>query len=131
MATTPAFAATPAVGSGIVPATLDTSLTAPANATTILTGIAAGTKIEEIVVEGLLTTVAGVLNVFLHDGTTYHLYDQFLITAVTSSTTAKAYRASRQYPNLVLLNAAWTLRVSQTVAGNQSGLKVTATGGSL
>lgn len=131
MATTPAFAATPAVGSGIVPATLDTSLTAPANATTILTGIAAGTKIEEIVVEGLLTTVAGVLNVFLHDGTTYHLYDQFLITAVVSSTTAKAYRASRQYPNLVLLNASWTLRVSQTVAGNQSGLKVTATGGSL
>ncbi len=132
MATAPAFAATPIVWTGLVPATFDTSLTAPTNATTLGTANAAnGSKIEEIVVQGVLTTVAAVVNIFLHDGTTYHLYDQFVITAVTSSTTAAAFRVSKTYANLVLPKATptWTLRCTVTVAGDQSGLKVTATGG--
>lgn len=131
MATTPKFASTPRVASGLVPATLDTSLTAPTNVTTIMTGAAAGTKIEELVFQGVLTTVAAVLNIFLYDGTTYHLYDQVLITAVTSSTTAVAFRRARQYDNLILVDNTWSLRVTVTVAGDQSGVKVTATGADL
>ncbi len=131
MADSPKFASTPRVGCGLVPATLDTSLTAPTNVTTILTGVAAGTKIEEIVLQGVLTTVASVVNIFLYDGSTYHLYDQFLIPAVTSSTTAVAYRASRRYTDLILADNTWSLRVTNTVSGNQSGIKVTATGGDL
>lgn len=131
MATAPKFASTPRVGSGLVSATLDTSLTAPSNVTTLLTGVAAGTKVEEIVVQGVGTTVAGVLNVFLYDGSTYHLIDQFSISAVTSSATAVAYRSVRQYTNLLLADNTWSLRVAQTVSGNQSMLKVTATGADL
>lgn len=130
MASTPAFTSTVLVGSGLVPATLDTSLTAPTNATTIVTAGASGSKIEEIVFQAVGTTVAAVLNVFRHDGSTYHLIDQVLIEAVTSSTTAVGWRRVRQYSNLLFANAE-TLRVSQTVAGNQSLVKVTAFGGSL
>jgi hypothetical protein len=130
-ATTPTFAATPAVGSGLVPATLDTSLTAPSNTTTILTGVAAGTKIEEVVVMGVGTTVAAVVNLFLYDGTTYHLHDQVLISAVTSSTTAIAFRVVRQYTNLILKDNTWLYKTTVTVAGDQSMLKVTATAGAL
>lgn len=130
MATAPAFAATPVCWSGLVPATADTSLTAPSNVTTLGTAGANGTKIDSIVVEGVGTTVAGVVNIFLYDNSTYHLYDQFLISAVTSSTTARAYRSERAYTNLLLPSNSWSLRCTVTVAGDQSLLKVTATGGS-
>jgi hypothetical protein len=128
MAADPAFASTPAIGSGLLPATLDTSLTAPTTVTTIVTAAANGTKIEELVFQGVGTTVAGVINIFLYDGTTYHLYDQVLVTAVTSSTTAVAFRTNRTYTNLVL-KTGWSLRVTGTIAGNQSMVKVTAHGG--
>lgn len=128
MASAPAFAATPNVGSGLVPATLDTSLTAPTNVTTILTAGASGSKIQEIILQGVGTTVASVVNIFRYDGATYHLIDQVLVAAVTSSTILVAYRASRVYDNLVLKSGD-TLRVTNTVSGNQSMIKVTALGG--
>ena len=130
MASTPAFAATPVCWTGLVPATADTSLTAPTNATTLGTAGASGTKIDEIVCQGVGTTAAGVLSVFLHDGSTYHLVDQFLVASVTSSSTARAWRAVRNYANLILPTNAWTLRVTIATAANQSMVKVTATGGS-
>lgn len=127
MASNPAFATTVNVGSGLVPATFDTSLTAPTNATTVLTAGASGAKLEEITMVGVGTTVASNVNVFRHDGSTYHLIDQFPITAVTSSATAVAYYLTRRYYNL-FLKATETLRVTVTVAGNQSLIKVTAFG---
>jgi len=129
MATAPAFASTPVAWSGLVPATLDASLTAPTNVTTLGTSTAGGTKIDEITCQGVGTTVAGVVNIFLHDGSTYHLYDQFLVPAVTSSTTAKAWQSRRLYANLVLPNGSWSLRATVTVAGDVSLVKVTAVGG--
>lgn len=128
MADKPAFAATPNNGSGLVPATLDTSLTAPTNVTTIWTAGSSGGKVNEIVCQGVATTVAGVVNIFRHDGSTYHLVDQFLVPVVTSSTTALAYRANRTYDNWSWV-ASETLRVTVTVAGLQSGIKVTVFGG--
>lgn len=125
---TPSYAVVPHIGSAIANATLDTSLTAPTNIATPFTGVAAGSKIEEIVMEALGTTVLGVINVFLFDGSTYHLYDQFLVPIVTSSTTALAWRAARTYTNLILPSASWSLRFAVTIAGLQSLIKCTATG---
>lgn len=98
--------------------------------TTLGTAGTNGTKIEEIVVQGVATTTACMVNIFLYDGSTYHLYDQFTITAVTSSTTAAAIRLSKTYTNLMLPSNSWSLRCTVTVAGDQSLLKVVATGGS-
>ncbi len=130
MASTPSFAATPKLGSGLVHATFDTSLTAPTNVTTIVTGAASGTKIEELIFQGVGTTVASVVNVFVYDSgaTTYHLIDQVLVSAVTSSTTALAFRSRKQYQNLLLPSTSYSVRVTNTVAGNQSMIKVTAFG---
>lgn len=130
MASSPAFAATAVVGAGTVPATADTSLTAPTNVTTVVTGASTGTKIEELAFVGLGTTVAGIVNVFLYDGSTYHLYDEILVSAVTASTTVPAWRTTRQYSNLFLASTSWSLRVTNTVAGNVSLVKVLAFGGS-
>lgn len=129
-ATSPAYASTMVVGSGLIPGTQDTSLTAPSNTTTIVSGGSSGTKLEELDYQGVGTTAAGVLNVFLDDATTKHLIDQVLLTAVTSSATAVAFRQVRQYQNLFVKNG-WSLKVSQTVAGNVSLVKVTAFGADL
>lgn len=128
MATAPAFAATVNNGSALASATLDTSLTAPTNIATIFTAGASGSKCEEVVMQAVGTTVAGVINLFAYDGATYHLIDQFLVPVVTSSTTAKAWRVSRAYTNLVLKNG-WTLRFTVTIAGLQSMIKGSAFGG--
>lgn len=131
MASTPSFAATPILGAGLIPATLDTSLTAPTNTTSLFTAGSSGTKVEEIVFQGVGTTAAGVVNVFAYDGSTYHLIDQVLVSAVTSNTTSVAFRAVRQYTNLVLPSSSWSLRVTGTVSTNQSMIKVSAFGASL
>lgn len=128
MAAAPAFAATPNVGSGLVSGTADTSLTAPTNVTTIFTAGASGSKVDEIRLQGVGTLVAAVLNIFAYDGSTYHLIDQVLIVATTSSTTAVAFQAIRTYENLILPTG-WTIRITQTVAGNVSLIKGTAFGG--
>ena len=130
MATAPAFAATPLTFAGLAPATFDTSLTAPTNVTTLATGVATGTKIEQIILQAVGTTVAGVVNIFLYDGATSHLFDQFLVPAVTSSTTARAWQSSRAYPNLLLPSTSWSLRFAVTVSGLQSMVKASAFGGS-
>jgi len=127
MASTPAFATTVNVGSALVPSTLDTSLTAPTHVSTVLTAGANGSKIEEITAIGVGTTVAANLNIFRYDGATYHLIDQFAVSAVTSSTTATAYFNTKRYFNL-FLKSGDTLVVTITVAGDQSLIKVTAFG---
>ncbi len=127
MAADPIYAATPNVGAGLVPATADTSRTAPTNTTTIWTAGASGGKIDELVLQGVGTTVLGGIGIFIHDGATYHLWDEILMSAVTPSTTVAPDRKVRSYANLVL-EAGWTLRVTTQIAGNQSLVKVHAIG---
>lgn len=131
MALDPQFASIPKVGAGI-PAGAETSLTVPTLAATVLTAGASGTKIEEVVVEAVTTsltptTVAGLVYLFVYDGATYHLYDVIPVTAVTASATVAPFRANRTYANLVLPSG-YSLRASQSIAGNASLLKVTAHG---
>ena len=86
MAAAPVYADTPNPGCGLVPGTADTSFTAPANKTTILTAGANGTKVTQIDVIPVGTVVAGLVNVFAYDGTTYHLVESVTIAAATVST---------------------------------------------
>jgi hypothetical protein len=125
---TPGFAATVNNGSGLVAGTADTSLTAPTNVTTLLTAGASGSRVDELRHVGVGTTVASMVNIFAHDGSTYHLVDQITVTVVTSSTTAPAFKDVRTYANL-LLKTGWSLRITNTVAGNVSLIKGSAFGG--
>ena len=130
MAAAPAYAATPVVWSGLVPATNDTSWTAPSNVTTLGSAGANGTKVVQVDVIPAGTVVAGLVNVFLYDGTTYHLHESVTIAAATISTTAAPVKQSFYYDNLVLPSG-WSLVVSNTVSGNVSIIEVNAYGASL
>lgn len=126
MATTPTFASVPRAASALLGAA-ETNLQVPTTTSTVFTAGASGSKVEEIVVEAsnttlTVTTVAGLVYIFLHDGTTFHLFDTMLVTAISGTATVQPYRSSVRYTNLTIPTS-WSVRASQSIAGNASLLK--------
>jgi hypothetical protein len=111
MATQPAFATTPRIGLGQV-STANTNRDGTGTIAVILTGVAAGTRINEVVVEGTGTTTAGMVRIYLHDGTNARLFDEFPVSAITASASVAAFRYSKTYDNLVLPSSSWSIRAS-------------------
>jgi diphthamide biosynthesis methyltransferase len=72
MSTTAQYASTPVFGAALL-TTADTSLTAPTTVGTVLTAGSNGTRIDYIDIQGVANTVAGIVNLFIYDGTNYHL----------------------------------------------------------
>lgn len=89
--------------------------TASASSVAVTFGGGAGTMVQEVVIAGAGTTVAGVTNTFLYDGTAYHYHDAFLVTVVTPSTTVAAFRLVRDYQNL-WIPPGWTYVASSWIA---------------
>jgi hypothetical protein len=131
MATAPSYAATPRAMCGLVPSTADTSFTAPTHVTSLGSGGTSGTKITEIDITPAATVVAGLVNLFLYDGTAYHLLASVTITAATVSTTAAPVTQTLTFDNLVLPASTWSLACSNTVSGNVSLVTVNAFGADL
>lgn len=132
MATAPAYAATPHAASALITGT-ETDLAVPTAAVSVFVGGTNGSKIEEIVVESYYTTLvsstsAGLVYLWLYNGTTYFVWDVLTVTAVTASTTTPGFRLSKPYNNLFVMNG-WTLYAGQSVAANAAHLLVTAMGG--
>lgn len=115
MASNPVFAVTPRIGAVSV-ATADSSYTAPTNVGTLITGASTGTRIAEVVVKCAATSAAAVVRIFLHDGTSYWLFDEVMVAAATGSSTVQQTRVSTTYNNLILPSASWSVRVTTSVA---------------
>ena len=128
MANAPQFTATPVLGAASVSATADTSYIAPTHIVTIFTAGTNGTKVDEIDVIGTGTTVAGVINIFAYDSTTYHLVDSFTIPIVTVSATSGPGTWKHTFANLVLPSSSWSLVATSTVSTQLAN--VNAFGGS-
>lgn len=131
MSTSAQYASTPVVGAALL-TTADTSLTAPTTVGTVLTAGASGTRIDYIEVMGVATTIAGMINLFIYDGTTYHLWQQIPVQAITTSTTTPSFVAvisSNSNANVMPLTipTGYSLRATTTTA--QTGVKVIAYGG--
>lgn len=117
MATDPSFAATPHTSAVLTNATADTSETAPTNVATVFTAGASGSKIEQIRITQIVsTTSAGVINIFIHDGSTYHLLDFYPYPIATVSTTAGVLPVDFLYNNLAIPSG-YSIRVTNTVQG--------------
>ena len=81
---------------------------------------------------GVATTVAGLINLFIYDGTTYNLWQQVPVIAITTNTTTPSFVAnlsSNGNANVMPLNlpTGYSLRATTTIA--QTGVKVIAYGG--
>ena len=131
MATTQQYASTPRFNSALL-TTADTSLTAPSTVGTVFTAGSSGSRIDYIEVIGVATTTACVVNLFVFDGSTYFLWQQIPVSAVTTSTTAPSAIANMSSNNNALvmpltIPTGYSLRATVTVT--QTGVRVHAYGG--
>lgn len=134
MATDPSFASTPKAGTPALLGAAETSLTVPVNASTIYTAGTGGSIISEIAVNAATTSlapaiVAGLVYIFLFDGVTNHLFDTLSIPlpAAAASATVPPFHLSRLYAESI--PTGWTVKASNSIAGNASLLKVICFGG--
>jgi len=111
MALNPVFAVTPRIASVNI-ATANTNRDGSGTVATLITGSAGGTRVVELVIKARVTTTAGQVRVFLHDGTSFFAFDEIAVAAATVSATVQGTRVSTTYNNLVLPSASWSVRVS-------------------
>lgn len=87
---------------------------------TLFTAGANGAKVFEITIECEGTSSAAVVNLFIDTngtGTTWRIFDSFTIDAVTTSTTTKPFRVSKQYDNFIMTNGG-VIKATTTVTQN-------------
>lgn len=85
---------------------------------TVYTPGADGGRIEMIRVQAIGTTTAGVIRVYIHDGTTAQLIKEILVTAITPSTSVEAWSGEWVPTVPILLPTTHSLRASTHNAEN-------------
>jgi hypothetical protein len=111
MATAAQYAATPRTAVGQV-TTANTNRNGTGTIATIFTGGASGSRIDDISIVATGTTTAGVVRLFLNDGTTSYLWQEILVTAITPSTTVQVFSFTLLNQALILASSSWSLRAS-------------------
>lgn len=129
MASTPNFTGTPRVGVASV-STTNTNRDGTGTIVDIITGVAAGTKINEVVIKATGNPADSIVTLFIYDGTTSWLFDEIdLGDPAAGSATVTAFRTSVQYSNLILPSASHKLQAAITAAPTAGVVNVIALGG--
>ena len=119
--TSPIFPASPVVGLAALvsatPLTTYTNITGTTGLVQLTATSVNGSRVDNVVVKALNSTVASKVTIWLYDGTTSRVFDEIDVPANTSSTTVATFSLSRGYTN-VTLPPTYQLFVSQTVATN-------------
>lgn len=110
MSTQAQYAATPATAVAQV-TTANTARDGTGTIVTVETAGTNGTRIDDITVTAVGTTTAGMVRLFLHDGTNARLWREVAVTAITPSATVAAFTASLTNLGLILATG-WSLRAS-------------------
>lgn len=129
MATNPIFTST-ARADFVNVAAANTARDGTGTITTLVTGVAAGTKVFEIDAQATVTTTAGMIRIFISSdsGTTWRLFDEITIAAATPSASVKATRNLTTYNNLILPSTSHKLGVT---THNAESINVIALSGDL
>ena len=90
MASEPQFVAAPVIGIGAI-STANTNRDGSGTIVDILTGATNGTRISKITVNATVTTTAGMVRLFIYDGSTYFLYREILVPAITVSASVAGF----------------------------------------
>jgi hypothetical protein len=131
MSATPAFASVPRLGVAAV-STANTNRDGTGTIVDLLTGAAAGTRIERVVAQATGDPADSVVTLFIHNGTSYFLFDEFdLANPAAASTTLPAYRAERAYSDIWLPTASFKIAAAITVALTSGVINVLVFGADL
>ena len=104
------YASTPRAAVGQV-STANTNRDGTGTLATIFTAGASGSRIDDIVIKAVGTTTAGMVRLFLHDGTNARLLDEIAVPAITPSATVPSFVA-KLVDLAELLPNGWSLRAS-------------------
>lgn len=110
MGTAAQYAATPATAMAQI-STANTNRNGTGTIVDVLTGGTNGTRVDDVSIVAAGTTTAGVVRLFINDGTTSQLWREILVTAITPSATVAVW--SSFLTNLALvLKSGWKLQAS-------------------
>jgi len=131
VAATPAFASTPRLAASPV-ITANTNRDGTGTIVDILTGVAAGTRIERVIITTTSDPADSIVTLFLYDGSYYRIFDEFdLGNPAAASTTVPGFRTEKVYRDLVLPSSSWKLAAAITVALTAGNMVVFAAGADL
>lgn len=124
----PSFYASPRVNYAAI-STANSNRDGTGTIGTVFTAGSSGSALERIRIQATGTTTAGVVRLYLYDGTTYHLFKEVAVTAITPSATTRAFYSDISTitnTKPLLLPNGWSLRASTQ---NAEGFNVVAIGG--
>jgi hypothetical protein len=78
----------------------------------LITAGAQGTMVELIRAQAVGTTTVGVLRVFIHNGVSYNLYKEILVTAIVPSTSVEAFSAELTFTKPLVLPSGYKIGIS-------------------
>lgn len=110
MATTANYANTPRAAVAQVTAA-NTARDGTGTIVTVFTAGTSGSRVDDIVITATGNTTAGMIRLFLHDGTNARLWMEIPVSAVTVSATVAGWTTSLLNQALILPNG-WSLRAS-------------------
>lgn len=94
----PIFVATPKIGMGRISAA-NTARDGTGTTVDIITGSTNGTRVDRVHVRAQGTTTAGMVRLFIYDGTNVRFWDEISVTAITPSATVQVFEATLVTPD--------------------------------
>jgi hypothetical protein len=130
MATQAQYASVPKVGIGTI-STANTNRDGTGTIGTVFTAGSSGSRIDAINIQATATTTAGMIRLFVYDGTTAHLINEIPVTAITPSGTLPAWAAQLNTNTMtqilpIVIPTGYSLRAA---TNNAESFKVIAFGG--
>jgi hypothetical protein len=110
MATTANYSSTPRTALVTI-STANTARNGSGTIASIFSAGASGSRIDDINIVAQGTTTAGVVRLYLYNGTTHFLLREVLVSAITPSTTQAVFSATLVGMSLVLASG-WALTAS-------------------
>lgn len=113
MSATANYASTPRIQEAVV-STANTNRDGTGTIASILTGGTNGTKITSVITQPVVTTTAGMIRLFISQdsGSTWDLFDEIPVTAITVGANTPGARQVRTYTDLVLPSTSHVLGAS-------------------
>jgi hypothetical protein len=110
----PIFTLTPQIGRARI-STANTNRDGTGTLGDVITGGANGTRVGRIVITATSTTTAGMVRLYIYDGTNTRLWKEVPVSAITPSATVQAFTATIASPDsdpLLVLPVNYVLRAS-------------------
>lgn len=125
MADSPVYASTVNTGAGAL-SVANTGRDGSGTVVTLFTAGAGGSRIDKIVCKATVTTTAGTLRFWLHNGSTAYLFHEEVVAANTVSATNPAWGCVITLDGGVTIPTGWTLKGA---TNNAETFNIIVTGG--